>query len=114
MPGLDRNFDERVRRIEAGHRPGGSRSVFQMREDGLIVPVKRRNGPRLSPRGVLYLLAVVFLFKGLAHAHLGAETYSERVSGLAAGSVVEQAGAVVMQADPVTLMVSRQLAPVFR
>ncbi len=54
------------------------------------------------------------IFKGFLHYQIGATAYDERVARLSAGTVVEQAGAYAMTADPVTLWISEQFASLAR
>jgi hypothetical protein len=50
------------------------------------------------------LIAIFFIaFKSILFAQMGAGNYAEKVADLRQGSFVEQAGAVLMQDDPVTL-----------
>ncbi|MGO4916188.1 hypothetical protein [Pseudogemmobacter sp. W21_MBD1_M6] len=59
-------------------------------------------------------LIALFGLKGFLYVNLGAITYTERVGKLQSGTVVEQFGAYVMQADPVTLWVADQIHNVLK
>jgi len=46
------------------------------------------------------------LFKGFLFAYLGEVSYLERVAALQSGTLMEQAGAWLMQPDPATMIVA--------
>jgi len=62
---------------------------------------------------LLFLGAFVF-FKAFLVANLGPQTYDDRLARLNNGTVVEQAGAFVMQADPLTVYAAQKIRPVLR
>jgi len=107
-------FDKRLRRINKRHRKLPRGYIPVVNENGLIVarPTVRRSGSRFPWKGVALTLIALFAFKGFLYAQLGAITYDERVAKLASGTAIEQAGAWGMQADPVTLWVASQIAPI--
>ncbi|WP_245834206.1 hypothetical protein [Yoonia maricola] len=78
--------------------------VKSINSDGLIVAKPRLYRPRFPLKGLLAVLFLGFLFKGFLFAYLGEAEYVERVAALEGGSVLEQAGAWIMQPDPVTVM----------
>jgi hypothetical protein len=47
-------------------------------------------------------------------AHIGGTIYQQRVDALLDGTVVEQAGGLVMQPDAVTKAISTQLRPLLK
>ena len=51
------------------------------------------------------------MFKGLILAHLGEGTFETRLAQLSQGSVVEQAGAFIMQPDAVSMAIAQQVRP---
>ena len=104
------DFAGRLRRLDRKHRALSRGSVTALRADGLIVTKSRHAGPRINPRAVLMFLAAFFAFKGLMIASIGPEGYGERVDTLAAGTLLEQAGAIVMQANPITIWASEHVA----
>ena len=65
-------------------------------------------------RGTKGSSATRIFFKAVIIAHLGAGLYEERLAQLAEGSVVEQAGAAVMQPDAVSAMFASKLRPFLR
>lgn len=107
-------FDRRMRRIHRRHSKLSHGYVTAVTDDGMVVAKPQRRSHRGAVRGVIFILAVLMLFKGFLHAQLGAGAYQERVDALAAGSVIEQAGAWAMTADPVTLWISGKLGSLVR
>ncbi len=107
-------FDNRLKRLVRKHSAMSRGYRHKMRTDGLIVVQPRRNTPRLSIRAVLIFLAAFFVFKGFLIANLGPAAYDERLAVLAEGAVFEQAGAWVMQMDPLSSLVADQLGPILR
>lgn len=105
------NFDARLKKIDRTRsRMVGGYSA-QVTKQGLIVfrPKRRRTG--FSVRGLAFLILGFFLFKGVVLAHLGQTVFDQRVAALNTGTVVEQAGAFVMQSDPVSVQIANQLRP---
>ena len=114
MSDVFRDFDERVSRLSAKHEKLQRGYVGQITRDGLIVFRPKRRRLSLSPRG-LALVAIGFVFfKSVIVAHLGLETYSERIAALQDGTMVEQAGAFIMQPDPATQWAAAKMRPYFR
>ena len=107
-------FDQRLRRLGRKHRAMSRGYTTRMQPDGLIVAKPHRAPSRISGRSVLLFLAAFILFKGFLYANLGPETYNERVNRLQSGTVVEKAGAFVMQADPVSQLVAQKMGPILR
>jgi len=66
--------------------------------------------PRFPLKGLLAVLFLGFLFKGFLFAYLGEAAYGERVATLQDGTVLEQAGAWVMQPDPITVLAADGIA----
>ena len=107
-------FELRLKRLMRKHRAMASGYTTRMRPDGLIVAKPRKTSPRVTARTFWLFLAAFFLFKGFLLAHLGPQTYEDRVGLLKSGTVVEQAGAWVMQADPITEFVAAKIGPYLR
>lgn len=106
------HFDKRIRRISRRRRRMARGSDTNINRNGLIVTRPKR---RTLPIKGLALLAIGFIgFKGLLLAHIGPDTYDQRVALLAEGTFVEQAGAWVMQTDPLTEWTAGQIGPVLR
>lgn len=113
MADANLQFDKRVRKIVRGHnRRVANGAVYKMNSDGLIEARPRRRGPRFPLRGLVLLFGAGMLFKGFLLAHLGGIAYNERVGLLAEGTIVEQAGAWVMQPDPVTVQLAEWIGQV--
>jgi hypothetical protein len=109
MASADLSFEQRVRHLATKHRRMAQGIAHRMGRDGLITAHPRRRMPSFPLRGLMILLAAAFLFKAFLYASLGASVYEQRVGLLAGGSIVEQGGAWVMQADPATIWVARQI-----
>lgn len=99
-------FDKRLKRIVRRHDKMSNGVVRTVNSDGLIVARPRLYKPRFPLKGLLIVLALGFLFKGFLFAYLGETAYLDRVAALQGGSVMEQAGAWVMQPDPATVAVA--------
>lgn len=99
-------FDKRLKRIVRRHDKMSNGVVRTVTSDGLIVARPRMYKPRFPLKGLLVVLALGFFFKGFLFAYLGELSYVERVATLQGGTVMEQAGAWVMQPDPATVMIA--------
>ncbi|MDR7123638.1 hypothetical protein [Pseudotabrizicola sp. 4114] len=69
---------------------------------------RRWRVPVLRP--LVFALVFGTLLKALLLNQLGAAAYEARVAGLLAGQGIDRIGGWLMQADPVTLAVARQIA----
>jgi hypothetical protein len=103
------NFYGRLGRIENIHRAGGG-----FEADGTLgmsfYNSRRRQGRRIGILAPLALVAMSVLgLKAAVHATIGAELYEARVAELTAAGGVQQAGAYVLQADPLTLAISDKI-----
>ena len=99
-------FDKRLRRIVKNHQRMANGVSYRVDSNGLIQAQPRIYNPKFPLRGLILLVVTAFLFKGFILASLGEQTYFERVGNMANGSVVERAGAWIMQADPATRAVA--------
>ncbi|MFN3211229.1 MAG: hypothetical protein ACE369_19990 [Roseovarius sp.] len=104
-------FDARLKKIDRSRARMANGYSAKVTRDGLIVFRPKRRNRSLSVRGLLFLVAGFFLFKAMILAHLGGTLYDQRVDALQSGSVVEQAGAFVMQKDPVATAMAQYLRP---
>lgn len=100
-------FDKRLKRIVRRHEKMANGVVKTINSDGLIVVRPRIYKPRFPLKGLVVLLVLGFLFKGFLLAYLGEENYADRVATLQQGTLMEQAGGWVMQADPATALVAQ-------
>ncbi|WP_149588890.1 hypothetical protein [Tabrizicola flagellatus] len=101
------DFYSRVARIEKSHAKG-----YGFEAAGTVGrKASSRGGSRILKlaKPVLLVLVMGVGIKGVIHYFVGAQTYENRVSALAAGDGFDPVGAWLMHADPVTLMVSSQL-----
>jgi hypothetical protein len=106
-------FLSRVRQLERKHGAMDHGHSAQIRPDGLIVVgPKRKVVSRISVRSVLLFLAAFLLFKGFLIASIGVDGYRDRLSTLQAGSMLEQGGALVMIADPLSQMIAENIRPI--
>lgn len=105
------DFDRRVRRIVRNHRRIERGFVTTIDETGLLVARPRRALPRISYSWFVGMLMLLFAFKVYLFAVLGPTIYEERVTKLSNGTVIEQAGAFVMQSDPLTVWIAGQFEP---
>lgn len=104
------HFEKRLRRIVKSHQRMANGVAYRVDQNGLISAQPRIYNPKFPLRGLILLVGAAFLFKGYIFATLGQSTYDTRVAGLADGSLIEQAGAWIMQADPATRAVAEVLA----
>lgn len=107
-------FERRMRRINRRHTKLSQGFVTEVTDDGLVVAKPRRKGRGATIRGVAVMIVTIMIFKGFLHATLGPMAYQDRVERLASGNIIEQAGAWVMTADPVTLWLSGNLVSLVR
>ncbi|WP_299688373.1 hypothetical protein [uncultured Tateyamaria sp.] len=106
------DFQTRVGTVQRQHKAMSHGYTTEMRGDGLIVVKPKRAMRRGFPlRGLLVLVLGFFAFKGFMLASLGEVTYNERVAKLGNGTMVEQAGAWVMQTEPLTTFLAGFIEP---
>jgi hypothetical protein len=105
-------FDKRLKQIVRKHEKLSKGGVKTVTSDGLIVVKPRVYRPKFPLKGMILLIVVGFLFKGLFLASVGEVAYGERVNGLMQGSVMDRAGAWVMQIDPATLIIANFMSDV--
>jgi hypothetical protein len=101
------DFYSRVSRIEKSHAKGyGFEAAGTLGRKSLV-----RGKGRLFKlvRSAVLVLAMGVGLKGVIHYFVGAQTYENRVSALAAGNGFDPVGAWLMHADPATNWVSGQL-----
>lgn len=104
-----RDFDNRLRRIDRSRVKLSGGYVSVVGRDGLIMIKPRRKRVTLPLRGLFLLLAGGIGLKAMILVGLGAPVYQDRVDDLRDGTVIEQAGAWVMQADPLTVLLAEQI-----
>lgn len=108
------DFDDRLQKIGRKRRAMANGYTTYMRPDGLVVARPVRQGPRFPLRMIVYIVAALLCFKGFLLAALGPATYNDRVAGLTEGTIIEQAGAWVMQQDPASEWIAGKIGPILR
>ena len=106
-------FGARLNKIDRSHRQLAHGYVTSVNHDGLIIAKPSRQASRRPLRGVFMGLAVLLVFKAFVYAQIGSAAYAERIGLLEAGTIVEQIGAYVMHADPVTVWIAEQITAAF-
>ncbi|PPB80599.1 hypothetical protein LV82_01948 [Albidovulum inexpectatum] len=103
------NFYGRVARIERIHASGGG---FEA-EGAIGRSYYTRKSRPLLRRGVLgpvvLVLMTIVVIKAAVLASIGDVAYADRLERLRTGSTIDRVGAYVLTADPLTVMISRQL-----
>lgn len=108
------DFDSRLKTIGRKRTRLAQGYVSQVGKDGLIVFRPKRRKTRIPLRGLFYMAIGFMFFKAVIVAHLGLPLYADRLAQLSQGSVVEQAGAIAMQPDPVSVWMAAYLRPILR
>lgn len=109
MTGKQLEFDQRVNRLSKKHAKLSRGYRATMRRDGLVV-MKPQRVKSVIPAKVLFLcLCGFFAFKVFLLSNLGPAGYQYRIDSLQQGTPVEEAGAWVMQIDPLSAFLSTQL-----
>jgi hypothetical protein len=97
------DFRGRLTRIERIHRRGGG---FEAAGTLGRSSYTRRVGRRSLLRPMFLVVSSALVAKSILIAQIGEADYQERVGRLSPGTQIEQVGAYVMQADPLTLWMS--------
>lgn len=106
-----RNFEKRKKTVRRKHTRMARGYVTKMNREGLMVQRPDNKVGGFAKR-LLFLAIIGFVgFKTLLLAGLGEADYIERVATLENGSVYEQAGAFLMQIDPVTKVIADLVSP---
>ncbi|MFW8637038.1 hypothetical protein [Cribrihabitans pelagius] len=108
------HFQARLAQLNRKHAAMAQGCSAQIRADGLIVVKPDKPQRRGRIRLLVFAAAALLLFKGFLMAVLGHATYAERVAGLSGGNLLEQAGALVMQSDPLSERLAGKIQPVLR
>lgn len=109
MTGKQLEFDQRVTRLNKKHQKLSRGYRATMRSDGLVVMKPQRIRSAIPAKVLVLCLLGFFGFKAFLLSHLGPSAYETRVESLNQGTPVEQAGAWIMQADPLTEFMASQL-----
>lgn len=102
-------FEKRLQKIVRTHARMANGVVHRVDENNLIVAQPRIYNPKFPLRGLVMLIATAFIFKGYILASLGETSYGERIVALSQGTLIEKAGAWIMQPDQATLAVAQVL-----
>lgn len=102
------DFYNRVGRLQKAHAAGyGFEAVGTLGRSHYSRRTRKRRKNFVLP--LLFVGMAVFGLKGTIHYHVGAETYETRVSSMGSGEGFDRLGAVLMQADPVTVWLSGKM-----
>lgn len=107
-------FERRMRRISRRHTRLSQGYRTEITGDNLVIAKPRARKRSGAVRGLIVILFTMLFFKGFLHAQLGPAAYADRIERLGNGTIVEQAGAWAMTADPVTLWLSEKIGSLVR
>ncbi len=102
------DFYKRVARIEYTHARGHGFIAAGTLGRAAFAPRKQRRTPILGP--LIMIIVFGFALKGVIHHQLGTDVYNARVTALLDSQGIDRLGGQLMQADPLTLMISRQIS----
>ena len=102
-----KDFYVRLGRIEKIRRSGGAFEATGTLGFSSYAGAERKKMPLFRPLLVVFL-AVIGVKAVILH-QVGADTYTVRVEALRQGSAMDQVGAFIMQADPLTQIVAAQI-----
>ena len=105
-----KDFERRTKRIVREHDRMAQGYVHRITSDGLVVARPVRRSRNISWTGFLILLCTLVVFKAVLFTSLGPSEYADRVDSLRIGTVIEKVGAWVMQPEPVTGWISKQIS----
>ncbi len=106
-------FDARLKNINKARSRLARGYSAKVTRDGLIVFVPQGRRSEFPLRGIVWLIVGFLVFKAIVMANIGATVYDARVDALWDGSLIEQAGAFIMQADLVSEAIAGKIRPVF-
>lgn len=105
------HFDKRVRKISRKNRRLARGSEKYIDAMGIMRERPVRRLPTFPIKGLLILTLGLFAFKGILLAHQGQVGYDDRLALLQEGTAFEQAGAWLMQVDPISARFAEVFAP---
>ncbi|MEP5730574.1 MAG: hypothetical protein ABJL67_14520 [Sulfitobacter sp.] len=111
------HFENRLNTLGRKHQKMTHGFTTKIDKNGLLVatPVRRTRIRGMGPVKIFALIAIGFFgFKAFTLASIGPVTYNERLAKLENGTMVEQAGAMLLAIDPVTEAMVGSVAPVVR
>lgn len=111
---IDASLDKRLNRVVRNHeRMRRNGVVHRVGRDGLIRSRPRLIRPRFPAKGIVIIVALLLAFKSLMFAQMGPGNYALQVEELRGGTLVDKAGAVIMQKDPATVALGGYLTQYF-
>jgi len=114
MMTIDASLNKRLRNVVRKHdRMRRNGVVHKVGRDGLIRARPRLIAPRFPMKGALVVVGLVIAFKSLMYAQVGPGNYALKVEELRTGNTIEQAGAMIMQEEPVTAAMGGYLKQFF-
>jgi len=113
MSDTQNGFSTRLKLVERKHTRLARGYDCKVGTDGLIVFRPKRRKSTFPFRGLALMIIGFFCFKGIVMAQIGTSIYEERVSALRDGPVFQQFGAVIMDADPITIRIAEKVSPLF-
>ncbi len=113
MTGKQLEFDRRVTQLTKKHEKLSRGYRASMRPDGLVVMKPQRVRSAVPAKILLVCVIAFFLFKAFLLYNLGGDSYETRVEALKQGTSVEQAGAWIMQPEPVSEFLALQMSKLF-
>lgn len=111
MNGNQHNFEVRMSKINRRRQRLSKGYVMSVNHDGLIIAEPKARSSVIPWRGILFVLVGTLIVKGVMLAQIGPEGYEARIATLQAGNQVEQIGAYVLAADPITQWIAAQVSP---
>jgi hypothetical protein len=96
------DFHKRMKRINKQHARLSHGYVSVVGRDGLIITKPKRKSGGIPLRVISLLVLCFFGFKVLLLSQLGPEGYAQRVELLKTGTMIEQGGAYILKADPIS------------
>ena len=95
-------------------RRGKNEFVTRIDQNGVLIVKAKRRGFHFPVKGAVLMILAFFCFKALMLVSNGPEAYSDRLSTLENGTIIEAMGARVLSVDPVTQFIADQVRPFLR
>ncbi|WP_298857900.1 hypothetical protein [uncultured Sulfitobacter sp.] len=109
------DFNSRVGSVsKKSARRGKNAFVTRIDNNGVVVVKAKRRGLQFPVKGFGLMVLGFFCFKALMLSANGPEAYSDRLTILKNGTMIEAMGARVLAVDPVTQFIADQAGPLFR
>ena len=109
------DFNSRVGAVsKKSARRGKNEFVTRIDQNGVLVVKAKRRGIHFPVNGAVLMILAFFCFKALMLVSNGPKAYSDRLSTLENGTIIEAMGARVLSVDPVTQIIADQVRPFLR